>query len=210
MGQTGCGKSTIIQLLSRFYEYQGGINVNGKDLNSLDVSEWRKSISIVLQEPALFSGSVMENIKYSRGEATDEEVFAVARLAAIHDDILLMPNGYDTDVGYKGRALSGGQKQRVAIARGLLRNPRLLLLDEATSALDNATEGRVQKGIEAAHKANPMTIISVAHRLTTIREADKIVLMDGGVIIEEGSHDELMAMDGQYKERWELYQQSTE
>ena len=208
MGKTGCGKSTIVQLLARFYDYQGQININGNDLKSLDVTEWRKSLSIVLQEPALFSGSVMENIKYSREEATEEEVFEVARLAAINDDILLMPNGYDTDVGYKGRALSGGQKQRVAIARALLRNPRLLLLDEATSALDNATECRVQQGIEAAHAANPMTIISVAHRLTTIRHANRIVLMESGVIIEEGSHDELMTMDGgQYKERWETYQQ---
>ena len=121
-----------------------------------------------------------------------------------------MPNGYETDVGYKGRALSGGQKQRVAIARGLLRKPRLLLLDEATSALDNATEARVQNGLEEAHAKNSMTIISVAHRLTTIREANKIIVMDSGVIIEEGSHDELMAVNGQYRERWELFQQSTE
>ena len=211
MGQSGCGKSTIIQLLSRFYQYEGSIRVNGKDLKGLNVAEWRSKLAAVFQEPALFSGSVRDNIKYSRMDATDEEVYEAARLAAIHEDILLMPNGYETDVGYSGLALSGGQKQRVAIARALLRNPRLLLLDEATSALDNATEGRVQSGLaKAVHTKRPMTIISVAHRLTTIREADKIILMNGGVIIEEGSHDELMALNGQYRERWELYRHSND
>lgn len=112
-------------------------------------------------------------------------------------------------MGYKGRALSRGQKQRVAIARGLLRRPKLLLLAEATSALDNATEARVQKGIERAHQQHPMTIVSVAHRLTTIRDCDKIIVMDAGIIIEEGSHDELIALNGEYKVRWELYQAGT-
>lgn len=183
--------------------------MNGKDLTALDVVEWRRQLSIVLQEPSLFSGSVRSNILYSRPDATDEEVEEAARMASIHDEILLMPDGYETDVGYKGRALSGGQKQRVAIARGLLRHPRVLLLDEATSALDSATEHRVQCGIDEARAKHAMTVITVAHRLTTIRDADKIVVLDGGAIIEEGSHDELMALNGQYRERWLAYQQPT-
>ena len=209
MGQTGCGKSTIIQLLARFYDpNSGSVQINGKALTSLDLKSWRSHVSIVLQEPCLFSGSVMDNIRYGKPEATLEEVHHAARLAQIHDDILAMPSGYDTEVGYKGSALSGGQKQRLAIARGLLRKPRLLLLDEATSALDNATEARVQQGIMAAHAEHPMTIVSIAHRLTTIRHSDKIVLLDSGEIKEEGNHEELMALGGEYKVRWELYEAS--
>jgi ABC-type multidrug transport system fused ATPase/permease subunit len=211
MGQTGCGKSTTIQMLSRFYNpSHGEITVNGKPLNSLDIETWRENISIVLQEPNLFSGTVRDNIRYAKLDATDEEIEHVAKLAHIHNDILDMPNGYDTDVGYKGRALSGGQKQRVAIARGLLRKPKLLLLDEATSALDNATEAKVQEGIEAAHREHPMTIISIAHRLTTIRHSDKILLLDEGEIIEEGNHDQLMALNGEYKVRWDLFTNSSQ
>lgn len=211
MGSTGCGKSTVIQLLARYYGMNHGtITVDGKDITTLDLVTWRKNMSIVLQEPSLFSGTVRDNIRYSMPTATDEEIEEAARLACIHDDILSWPDGYNTDVGYKGRALSGGQKQRVAIARGLLRKPKLLLLDEATSALDNATEARVQEGINLAHSRHPMTIVAVAHRLTTIRHADKIIVMDSGIIIEEGNHDELMALDGEYKVRWDLYQAGTQ
>nr|ACS87806.1 putative p-glycoprotein [Angomonas deanei] len=206
MGQTGCGKSTIIQMLARFYERRSGlITVNGKDLSSLDIEEWRRNISIVLQEPNLFSGTVRENIRYARGDATDEEIEEAAKLAHIHHEIIKWPEGYDTDVGYKGRALSGGQKQRVAIARGLLRRPKLLLLDEATSALDNVTESKVQKGIDAFQAKYGITTVSIAHRLTTIRNCDQIILLDSGHIIEQGSHDELMALGGEYKTRYDLY-----
>ncbi|KAG5493864.1 hypothetical protein JKF63_01696 [Porcisia hertigi] len=206
MGQTGCGKSTIVQMLARFYERRSGlISVNGKDLSSLDISEWRRNISIVLQEPNLFSGTVRENIRYARAGATDEEVEEAAQLAHIHADIMTWPEGYDTDVGYKGSALSGGQKQRVAIARGLLRRPKLLLLDEATSALDNVTEAKVQKSIDAYLRDKKITSISIAHRLTTIRHCDQIVLLDSGHIIEQGTHEELMALRGEYRTLHNLY-----
>jgi len=207
IGSTGCGKSTILSMLMRFYEpVTGAITINGHNLKDLNLRQWRNQTSIVLQEPSLFSGSIMENIRYSRPEATDDECIEAAKLACIHEETIERTEGYNFDVGYKGRNLSGGQKQRVAIARGLLRNPRLLLLDEATSALDNATEAKVIENIAAKVKEHPMTIVSIAHRLTTIRHATKIVLLDEGVVLEEGSHDELMAKGGDYKHRWELYQ----
>jgi len=207
MGSTGCGKSTIIQMLGRFYDpVAGSVEINGRDLRSFDVKTWRHSISAVLQEPSLFSGSVYDNICYGVPNATKEDVERVARLASIHDEILKMEKGYETDVGYKGRALSGGQKQRVAIARGLLRKPRLLLLDEATSALDNATEANVMSGLAEYCSEHKTTIVSVAHRLTTIQGSDKIVLLDAGVVLERGSHKELMELDGHYARRWEQYQ----
>jgi ATP-binding cassette subfamily B (MDR/TAP) protein 1 len=211
MGSTGCGKSTIIQLLARFYQpARGTVSVGGKDLQSLDLRTWRSQMSAVFQEPSLFSGTVRENIAYSRPEATDAEIEDAARLAGIHEDVMRMEAGYRTQVGYKGRMLSGGQKQRVAIARGLLRRPKLLLLDEATSALDNATEARVQEGILEAHRRHPMTIVSVAHRLTTIRHSDRIMLLDDGVLLEAGTHDELVSLNGEYKKRWDLFQQDTQ
>ncbi|RNF25640.1 ATP-binding cassette, sub-family B (MDR/TAP), member 1 [Trypanosoma conorhini] len=206
MGQTGCGKSTIIQILARFYDYRSGkVFINGKDLRELDVSAWRESISIVLQEPDLFSGTVRDNIRYSSPSATNEEVEEAARLAGIHDDILRWPQGYDTGVGYRGRALSGGQKQRVALARGFLRRAKLLLLDEATCALDNVTEERVQEGINEYQRRHGVTVISIAHRLTTIRHCDQIILLDSGRIHECGSHEYLMSLNGEYRTRWELY-----
>ena len=225
MGQTGCGKSTIIQLLACFYAPRcGQVLVNHHfPIDQLNIRAWRRNLSIVLQEPDLFSGNVRENIMYAvRGDeagtadtydapATEEEMVQVAKWACIHDDILAMPEGYDTQVGYKGRALSGGQKQRVAIARGLLRRTtQVLLLDEATSALDNATEAKVQAGIEAflearRRRGEAVTVISIAHRLTTIRNCDQIIVLDGGRIVEQGNHETLMALNGEYKMRWDLY-----
>ena len=206
MGSTGCGKSTIIQLLMGFYRpSKGQVTVNGKDLASLKLRASRDAIAYVPQEPALFSGSIKENIRYSQPDASDKEVYEVAKLAQVYDDTMQRAEGFDFDVGYKGRLLSGGQKQRVAIARALLRNPRLLLLDEATSALDNATEARVMEGITKKYNEHPMTIVSIAHRLTTIRHSDRIVLLDEGIVLEEGSHDELMAIDGDYAARWTMY-----
>jgi ATP-binding cassette, subfamily B (MDR/TAP), member 1 len=219
IGQTGCGKSTIIQLLACFYAPRcGQLLVNHCfPIQQLNIRAWRRNLSIVLQEPDLFSGTVRENIVYAidsnedDAEPTEEEVVQAAKWACIHDDIIAMPEGYNTQVGYKGRALSGGQKQRVAIARGLLRRTtRVLLLDEATSALDNATEAKVQEGIEEyinAHRrrGDAVTVISIAHRLTTIRNCDQIVVLDGGRIIEQGNHEQLMSLNGEYKTRWDLY-----
>lgn len=150
-----------------------------------------------------------DNIRYSRDDATDDEIETVAKLAHIHDEVCHWPEGYNTEVGYKGQNLSGGQKQRIAIARGLLRQPRLLLLDEATSALDNVTEAQVQQGIDEYVHNNNVTTVSIAHRLTSIRYSDKITLLDTGHIIEEGSHYELMALNGEYKTRWEHYNSSS-
>jgi len=206
LGSTGSGKSTVIQLLLRYYDpVEGSITVDGTDLKKLDLRHWRDQIAAVLQEPSLFSGTVKENIKYINPDATDEEVYKYAKLAAIHDDILAMKDGYNTQVGYSGRNLSGGQKQRVALARALMSRKKILLLDEATSALDQHTEALVQDGLATALKESPMTVISIAHRLTTIRYFDKIMLLDNGVVLEEGTHEELMAKDGEYKKRWETF-----
>ncbi|KAG5476569.1 hypothetical protein LSCM1_04284 [Leishmania martiniquensis] len=208
MGQTGCGKSTIVQILARFYPISSGeVLVNGRDLSSLDLVTWRDQVSIVLQEPSLFSGTIRDNIKYSLPDATEEEVMEAAKIACIHDDIMQMDNGYDTEVGYRGQQLSGGQKQRVAIARGVLRCPKLLLLDEATSALDNVTETRVQHNLDEFQRRFNVTTVAIAHRLTTIHHSDQIVLLDSGKIIERGTHAQLLAHDGEYKSRWELAQQ---
>ena len=205
MGQTGCGKSTIIQILARFYPIASGqVLVNGEDLCSMDLVTWRSQMSLVLQEPALFSGTIRDNITYSLPDATDEEVIEAAKLACIHDEIMNMEDGYDTEVGYRGQQLSGGQKQRIAIARGVIRCPKLLLLDEATSALDNATEAAVQRNLDVFQKRFEVTSVSIAHRLTTIRHSDQIVLLDSGKIIEQGTHEQLMEAGGEYKSRWEL------
>jgi ATP-binding cassette subfamily B (MDR/TAP) protein 1 len=210
-GTTGCGKSTLIQLLCRFYDPAGGnIIVNGTNLNELDIATWRSEMSACFQEPSLLSGTVRDNIRYSRPDASDEDVEKAAKLAAIHDEIQAMPKGYDAEVGYQGRMLSGGQKQRVALARALLRRPRLMLLDEATSALDNASEAKVMRGLDAYRKRHPVTIVSVAHRLTTIQTADKIVLMEAGAVLEEGTHDALVEKGGHYAKRWKQYQESTQ
>ena len=210
LGSTGSGKSTVIQLLLRYYDpVEGNITVDGINLKDLDLRHWRDQIAAVLQEPSLFSGTVKQNIKYINPDATDEEVYKYAKLAAIHDDILAMKDGYDTQVGYSGRNLSGGQKQRVALARALMSRKKILLLDEATSALDQHTEALVQDGLSVALKETPMTVVSIAHRLTTIRHSDKIMLLDNGVVLEEGTHDELIAKNGEYKKRWETFMAGT-
>ncbi|CAK1551194.1 unnamed protein product [Leptosia nina] len=197
VGHSGCGKSTIIQLISRYYNtVDGSVLIDGNDVQNLSVRWLRDQIGLVGQEPVLFNTTVRENIRYGREGATDDEIEAVAKQANAHQFIMRLPLGYDTLVGERGASLSGGQKQRIAIARALVRNPRILLLDEATSALDTASEHKVQKALDKA--AEGRTTIVVAHRLTTIRNVDKIYVFKAGIVVESGSHDQLMALKGHY------------
>ena len=176
VGPSGGGKTTLCQLIPRFYEVrEGAILLDGQDIRSLKLADLRGAIGIVQQDVFLFAGSVLENIRYGRPDATFEEVVEAAKLAEIHDDILQMPDGYDTVVGERGILLSGGQKQRVSIARIFLKNPRILILDEATSALDTATEVRIQSALNRL--AQGRTTLVIAHRLSTIRNADEIVVI---------------------------------
>ncbi|KAK2159079.1 hypothetical protein NP493_1733g00033 [Ridgeia piscesae] len=199
VGQSGCGKSTCVSLVERFYDTSRGcVRIDGVDIRSLDVQWVRAQLALVSQEPVLFNTTIYDNIAYGDNTRTPtmDEVIDVAKKANIHNFIASLPLGYDTNVGEGGSQLSGGQKQRIAIARALLRNPRILLLDEATSALDTESEKLVQEALERAQEGR--TCIVIAHRLSTIRSADKIVVMQEGVVVEEGTHDELMAQKSFY------------
>ncbi|CAF4933976.1 unnamed protein product [Pieris macdunnoughi] len=197
VGHSGCGKSTIIQLLSRYYDIEeGSIKLDGNDVKDLSVKWLRSQIGLVWQEPVLFSTSIRENIRYGYESATNRDVEDAARQANAHDFIMKLPLGYDTLVGERGASLSGGQKQRIAIARALVRNPRILLLDEATSALDTASEHKVQKALDKATKGR--TTLIIAHRLSTIRNVDIIYVMHEGQVVESGSHDHLLNAQGYY------------
>ncbi|CAG9460904.1 unnamed protein product [Pedinophyceae sp. YPF-701] len=197
VGESGSGKSTIIALAERFYDPESGsVTLDGRDLRTLRVSWLRQQMGLVSQEPALFATTIAENIRYGKPGATDEEVMEAAKAANAHKYISSLPNGYATWVGERGVQLSGGQKQRVAIARAVLRNPRILLLDEATSALDSESEKIVQAALDSL--AVGRTTIVIAHRLSTVRDADKIVVMKSGEVVEEGSHDELSRAGGAY------------
>ncbi len=197
VGPSGGGKSTLCHLIPRFYETTAGsITIDGKDIRGLTLSSLRGNIGIVQQEVMLFAGTIMENIRYGRIDATDEEVVEAAKRAEIHEDILAMPDGYQTYVGERGMMLSGGQKQRVSIARIFLKNPPILILDEATSALDTVTEARIQAAFNEL--ARGRTTLVIAHRLSTVRGADEIAFIDHEGIREIGTHDELMARGGEY------------
>ncbi|XP_002061354.3 multidrug resistance protein homolog 49 [Drosophila willistoni] len=199
VGASGCGKSTLIQLMQRFYDPEAGsVKLDGRDLRSLNVAWLRSQIGIVGQEPVLFATTIGENIRYGYPEATQADIEQAARNANCHDFISKLPKGYDTQVGEKGAQMSGGQKQRIAIARALVRNPKILLLDEATSALDPTSEKRVQGALELASQGRSTLV--VAHRLSTITNADKIVFVKDGKVAEQGTHDELMAQRGLYCE----------
>jgi ATP-binding cassette subfamily B protein len=197
VGPTGGGKTTLCQLLPRFYDVTGGrVTVDGKDVRTVTQESLRRSIGIIQQDVFVFAATVRENIRYGRPGATDEEVEEAARRAEIHEEIMEMPDGYDTYVGERGAMLSGGQKQRISIARVFLKNPPILILDEATSALDSVTEQKIQKSFDELSKGR--TSIVIAHRLSTVRNADRIAVVDGERISEIGSHAELMAKNGEY------------
>jgi ATP-binding cassette subfamily B protein len=198
VGPSGAGKSTVITLIPRFYDpLEGEILIDGQNIADVTKASLRKHLAYVSQQPYLFEGTIRDNIRYGRPEATDAEIEEAARLAYAHDFILAQPMGYDTPVGENGVTLSGGQRQRLSIARALVRNAPILLLDEATSALDTESEAAVQKALDEAMTGR--TVVVIAHRLSTIRRADKIIVMQAGTIAEEGSHDELAQRpDGLY------------
>ncbi|MGN0992046.1 MAG: ABC transporter ATP-binding protein, partial [Candidatus Ventricola sp.] len=197
VGPSGGGKSTLCQLIPRFYEATSGcITLDGQDIRSIKLADLRGSIGIVQQDVFLFAGTILENIRYGRPDATMEEVIEAAKQAEIHEDILHMPDGYDTIVGERGIMLSGGQKQRVSIARIFLKNPRILILDEATSALDTATERRIQAAFDRLAKGR--TTLVIAHRLSTIKNADEIIVIGEHGILERGTHSELVRQGGIY------------
>lgn len=202
VGPSGGGKSTLCHLIPRFYEIsEGRILLDGVDTKDITLNSLRKNIGIVSQTVFLFDGSVRDNIAYGTEGATDDEIIEAAKKANIHEYVSTLPSGYDTHVGERGVKLSGGQRQRIAIARVFLKNPKLLILDEATSALDNATEMQIQASLEELSRGR--TVIVVAHRLSTVKNADEIVVLDSEGIVERGTHDELLSRGGEYKKLYE-------
>ena len=197
VGHSGCGKTTLINLLMRLYDVtEGAIFIDDVNIRDISQNTLRSQIGVVLQETHLFSGSVRDNIRYSKPHATNEEVIHAARLANAHDFIINLPEGYNTMVGEKGFSLSGGERQRIAIARALIHNPRILILDEATAALDTETEKLIQDAINKLTQGR--TTFSIAHRLSTLRNADKLVVLDRGKVAEFGTHVELLEKKGIY------------
>lgn len=201
VGESGGGKTTICNLIPRFYEVTGGsISLDGIDLKRIKLENLRRQIGLVQQDVFLFAGTIKENIAYGKPNATDDEIITAAKRAEIHEDIMKMPEGYDSLVGERGLKLSGGQKQRISIARCFLKNPPILILDEATSALDSATELKIQNAFDELSKGR--TTLVIAHRLSTIKNADKIAVVEGKNITECGSHQELISLGGKYASLW--------
>ncbi len=209
VGSSGAGKSTLSRLLFRFYDMQqGSISINGQDIRGVTQSSLRAAIGIVPQDTVLFNDTIYYNIAYGRPNASREEVIAAAQTAHIHDFIETLPQGYDSMVGERGLKLSGGEKQRVAIARAILKNPEILIFDEATSALDSKSEKAIQAELRAI--AQNRTTLIIAHRLSTVIEADQILVMDGGKIVERGTHRELLSLNAVYAQMWNLQKQEEE
>ena len=203
VGSSGSGKSTIGRLLFRFYDVSGGsVSIDGQDIKDVTQSSLHNVIGVVPQDTVLFNDSVFYNIAYGKDNATIEEVEKAARSAQIHDFIMSLADGYDTTVGERGLKLSGGEKQRVGIARTLLKDPPILLMDEATSALDSETEREIQDALESAGKGR--TVISIAHRLSTVSNAEKIIVVEGGSILEAGTHANLIENRNRYFELWNM------
>jgi ABC-type transport system involved in Fe-S cluster assembly fused permease/ATPase subunit len=201
VGESGGGKSTVFRLLYRFYNIMSGnIQVDGHDVEDLTIDSVRSHIGVVPQDSSLFNETLMYNLKYANPDATDEQVYEACRAASIHDKIMTFPEKYQTKVGDRGLCLSGGEKQRVAIARTILKNPRIIMLDEATSALDAETEQHIQEALTKLAKGRTMLVI--AHRLSTIRHADQILVLHEGKVQEQGTHNELLVRDGSYATMW--------
>jgi ATP-binding cassette subfamily B protein len=199
LGATGAGKSSLVNLIPRFYDVTGGrVTIDGVDVRAIDEAELRKTVGVALQETVLFSGSIRDNIRYGRPDASDEEVVAAARMARAHDFISRFPDGYSSIVGQRGVNLSGGQKQRIAIARALLARPAVLVLDDSTSAVDVETEARIQEALAA--QAHTQTRVVVAQRISTVLSADVILVLDDGRIAAEGCHEQLLVSSPLYRE----------
>lgn len=202
VGESGGGKSTLFRHMFRYYDCdEGSIELDGKDVRDLTISSVRRHIGVVPQDTTLFNESLMYNLRYANPNATDEEVFAACKAASIHDRILSFPDQYETQVGERGLRLSGGEKQRVAIARTILKDPRIIMLDEATSALDSHTEQEIQENVWSIGQGR--TLLIIAHRLSTITHADQIIVLNAGTIVEKGTHEELLAAGGRYASMWE-------
>jgi len=203
VGATGAGKSSLIKLLMRFYDVTGGqIRLDGTDLREYKIKDLVRAAGLVSQDVFLFHGTVAENIRYGTFDATDKEIVQAAQLAEAHEFVIDLPEGYDTIVGERGQKLSGGQRQRISIARAILKNPPVLILDEATSAVDNETEAAIQRSLFRISKDR--TTIIIAHRLSTVRYADRIFVLDRGELVEEGTHEELVYFDGIYNQLWRV------